>query len=138
MNLTDAEKAMYDGHAGPAKQKAMDLLMRYGEALGAERLVEVNNVAGAFDAFLFEAGVAEEGDLGALLFDDGAANGCEPQHGVVGRHDGVVELERHGAVELDDVGVAVLPGGGAAGVDEEVFGDRGVGNGLGERGGAGG
>ena len=50
MKLTDAEQAMYDGHEGPAKQKAMDLLMRYGEALGAERLVETNNVAGAFNA----------------------------------------------------------------------------------------
>ena len=50
MKLTDAEKAMYDGREGPAKQKAMDLLMRYGEALGAERLVETKNVAGAFNA----------------------------------------------------------------------------------------
>ena len=50
MKLTDAEQAMYDGREGPAKQKAMDLLMRYGEALGAERLVETNNVAGAFNA----------------------------------------------------------------------------------------
>jgi predicted aconitase len=50
MKLTDAEQAMLDGRAGPAKQKAMDLLMRYGEALGAERLVETNNVAGAFNA----------------------------------------------------------------------------------------
>ena len=50
MKLTDAEKAMFDGREGPAKQKAMDLLMRYGEALGAERLVETNNVAGAFNA----------------------------------------------------------------------------------------
>ncbi|MGZ5835893.1 MAG: aconitase X, partial [Xanthobacteraceae bacterium] len=50
MKLSDAEKAMYDGREGPAKQKAMDLLMRYGEALGAERLVETKNVAGAFNA----------------------------------------------------------------------------------------
>src|SRR3954464_8401617 len=50
MQLTDAEQAMYDGKHGPAKQKAMDLLVRYGEALGAERLVETNNVAGAFNA----------------------------------------------------------------------------------------
>ena len=49
MNLTDHEKAMYDGRAhGRAKARAMDLLVRYGEALGAERLVETNNVAGAF------------------------------------------------------------------------------------------
>ena len=35
---------------GRAKARAMDLLVRYGEALGAERLVETNNVAGAFNA----------------------------------------------------------------------------------------
>jgi predicted aconitase len=50
MKLTDAERAMLDGRDGSAKQKAMDLLMHYGEALGAERLVETNNVAGAFNA----------------------------------------------------------------------------------------
>lgn len=50
MNLTDHERAMLDGAHGPARQKAMDLLVRYGEALGAERLVETNNVAGAFNA----------------------------------------------------------------------------------------
>ena len=50
MRLTDPEKAMLDGREGPAQQKAMDLLVRYGEALGAERLVETNNVAGAFNA----------------------------------------------------------------------------------------
>jgi predicted aconitase len=50
MKLTDVEQAMYDGQQGPAKARAMDLLVRYGEALGAERLVEVNNVAGAFNA----------------------------------------------------------------------------------------
>jgi predicted aconitase len=46
MRLTDMENAMLDGAEGPAVQKAMDLLVRYGEALGAERLVETNNVAG--------------------------------------------------------------------------------------------
>ena len=30
--------------------RAMDLLLRYGDALGAERLVETNNVSGAFNA----------------------------------------------------------------------------------------
>src|SRR4029079_17868079 len=50
MKLSDAEKAMLDGGEGPARAKAMDLLVRYGEALGAERLVETNNVAGAFNA----------------------------------------------------------------------------------------
>ena len=50
MRLTDYEKAMRDGVYGAAKARAMDLLLRYGEALGAERLVETNNVAGAFNA----------------------------------------------------------------------------------------
>ena len=50
MHLTDYERAMLDGEHGRAKARAMDLLVRYGEALGAERMVEVNNVAGAFNA----------------------------------------------------------------------------------------
>src|SRR5688572_20309825 len=44
--LTPAERAMLDGEQGPAVQKAMDLLVRYAEALGAEDFVETNNVAG--------------------------------------------------------------------------------------------
>jgi hypothetical protein len=44
MRLTDEEKAMLDGRDGPAVQKAMDLLVRYGEALGAEKLAITNNV----------------------------------------------------------------------------------------------
>ncbi|WP_010627527.1 aconitase X catalytic domain-containing protein [Halomonas sp. KM-1] len=50
MQLTDYEKAMLDGANGPAKARAMDLLLRYGQAVGAERLVETRNVAGAFNA----------------------------------------------------------------------------------------
>ena len=46
MKLTDTERAMLDGDQGKAKQKAMDLLVRYGEALGAERFVDTTNVAG--------------------------------------------------------------------------------------------
>lgn len=41
---------MRDGGHGEAAARAMDLLVRYGEALGAERLVETRNVAGAFNA----------------------------------------------------------------------------------------
>jgi predicted aconitase len=44
--LTDQEKAMRDGAEGAAVQKAMDLLVRYAEALGADRFVETNNVTG--------------------------------------------------------------------------------------------
>ena len=46
MLLTDEEQAMADGAEGPAVAAAMDLLVRYGEALGAERLVATRNVAG--------------------------------------------------------------------------------------------
>lgn len=37
---------MLDGAHGPAKQKAMELLVRYAEALGAEQFINTNNVAG--------------------------------------------------------------------------------------------
>lgn len=49
MKLNAQEQAMLDGDGQPgadARQKAMHLLLRYGEALGAERLVDTNNVAG--------------------------------------------------------------------------------------------
>lgn len=44
--LTETEQAMADGAQGAAVAKAMDLLIRYADALGAERFVETNNVAG--------------------------------------------------------------------------------------------
>lgn len=44
--LTPQEQAMLDGQDGAAVQKAMELLVRYADALGAERFVETNNVAG--------------------------------------------------------------------------------------------
>ena len=46
MQLSDSEKAMLDGREGKARQKAMELLVRYGDALGAERFVETHKVAG--------------------------------------------------------------------------------------------
>jgi len=46
LQLTDDEKALLDGRHGKARQKAMDLLVRYAEALGAERFVDTKNVAG--------------------------------------------------------------------------------------------
>ena len=50
MRLNADEQAMYDGRDGAAVHRAMDLLVRYGEALGAERLVDTNNVTGTFGA----------------------------------------------------------------------------------------
>src|SRR5215467_8526603 len=46
MFLTDDEKRMRDGAEGAAVAAAMDLLIRYGQALDAERLCDIRNVAG--------------------------------------------------------------------------------------------
>lgn len=46
MQLTDQEKAMLDGREGTAVRQAMEMLVRYGEALGAEKLVDTRNVGG--------------------------------------------------------------------------------------------
>jgi hypothetical protein len=46
MILADDEKAMLDGAGGVAKQKAMELLVRYATALGAERFVDTKNITG--------------------------------------------------------------------------------------------
>src|ERR1700674_2565007 len=50
MNLTDTEKRMLEGREGLAVQKALELLVGYGDALGAERLVDTDNVCGAVPA----------------------------------------------------------------------------------------
>ena len=41
MKLTNKDKKMLDGDEGPAKQKAMELIVRYGEVIGAEALCSV-------------------------------------------------------------------------------------------------
>jgi predicted aconitase len=46
MILTDEEKRMRDGAEGAAVAAAMDLLIRYGDALACGRLCDVRNVAG--------------------------------------------------------------------------------------------
>jgi predicted aconitase len=69
MKLTDDERAMLDGKQGPARQKAMDLLVRYGEALGAEDFVDTNNVCtsvGATTPFLRDF-AAKAGGLDAAF-----------------------------------------------------------------------
>ncbi len=43
MNLTDEEKKMYQGEYGPGTQKAMTMLVEYGEVFDAERMVKVHN-----------------------------------------------------------------------------------------------
>ena len=44
MKLSKDELEMLEGTHGSAKRRAMELLVQYGEALGAERLIQTNNV----------------------------------------------------------------------------------------------
>lgn len=69
MRLTDVEKAMRDGRDGAAVARAMDLLIRYGEALGADDFVETHNVCGTVTAttpFMREFALAKGGDKSGL------------------------------------------------------------------------
>ncbi len=74
VRLTDEERSMLDGSRGAATRLAMQLLVRYGEALGAERLIETNNVAGvpgSASPWLARYYAAQGGDYRAVfsLFD---------------------------------------------------------------------
>ncbi len=74
VRLTDVERAMLDGAHGAATAKAMQLLVRYADALGAERFVETNNVAGvpgSAHVWLAKHYAAQGGDYRAIfsLFD---------------------------------------------------------------------
>lgn len=53
MKLTQDEQQMLEGKEGPARQKAMELLVKYAEALGAEQFVDTNNVYFGMSAFPF-------------------------------------------------------------------------------------
>jgi len=44
IGLAPDERAMLDGKEGLAKRKAMELLVKYAEALGAEKFINTNNV----------------------------------------------------------------------------------------------
>jgi predicted aconitase len=46
VRLTEDERRMHGGAEGAAVAAAMDLLVRYGDALGCERLCDIRNVAG--------------------------------------------------------------------------------------------
>jgi predicted aconitase len=75
VRLTDDEKAILDGRHGKAPQKAMDLLVRYANALGAERFVDTKNVAGvpgSANAFLqnyYRGKSSSDGDAIFSFFD---------------------------------------------------------------------
>ena len=46
MQLNDQEQDVLDGSEGSARAHAMSLLVKYGIALGAEKLVDTNSVCG--------------------------------------------------------------------------------------------
>ena len=68
--LTRQEQAMLAGDEGAAVQKAMELLVRYADALGADRFVETNNVAGvpgSSPQWVKDAFKADGGDYRAVF-----------------------------------------------------------------------
>ena len=75
MKLTHDEQKMRDGAEGPAVAAAMDLLIRYGEALGAERLIETRNVAGVI------------GSSSIFIRDYYAKEGVKDRDGLFARFD---------------------------------------------------
>lgn len=121
---------MLDGKEGPARQKAMDLLVRYGEALGAERLVDTNNVcatAGATMPFLREVAANHPRGLDAVFSEfslDSAEvveiprlkvyschlqQGMDPTHAAQqGITPAAVEVYRKGEAFLSRLGVQLM------------------------------
>ena len=74
MILTDDEQAILAGKEGEARAHAMDLLVRYGKAFGAERLVDTNSVcSGVFGSLpgpraLFAPDAHMDSGAGCSLF----------------------------------------------------------------------
>ena len=94
MKLTPEEQAMAQGQQGPAVARAMDLLIRYGQALGAERLVPTRNVVASVNAttpFMrdFAQQLKAAGHRVRYIAIDDASN----RHTVC---DNLQALERHG------------------------------------------
>lgn len=129
MQLNDDERAMLDGRDGAAVQRAMDLLVRYGEALGASRLVDTNNVCGTVGAtmpFLRDY-AATHGGLDAVfsefnldspevvevpkakVFSSHLQQGLDPQHAQRQGIDGeIVKLYRQGEAFTGRLGIQPL------------------------------
>jgi hypothetical protein len=129
MKLTAGEQAMLDGKEGKAKQKAMDLLVRYAEALGAERLVDTKNVCGTIGAstpFLREYGqkgggmdaVFSEFNLDSAevveiprvaVFSSHLQHGIDPEHAErQGIAPEVVTVHRKGEAYASGLGINLL------------------------------
>ncbi|MQA83929.1 MAG: DUF521 domain-containing protein [Streptosporangiales bacterium] len=114
MRLSDDERAMLDGAEGPAVAAAMDLLVRYGEALDCERLCDVRNVAGTMtQPSPAKARLVKEGGwhkaFAVINLDcdddieipDMRVPTCQLQHGFGPDADGVVPYPKE-SIQLQD------------------------------------
>ena len=132
MILADDEKAMLDGSGGIAKQKAMELLVRYAEALGAERFVDTTNIAGVpgSSTLFLQKYFEEHGGDGSFeavfsLYDLDAsevmsvpkseANCCHLQGGMdlahwseLGMSREAMQHQRQDEAELERLGVRIM------------------------------
>lgn len=128
MLLTDPEKAMRDGVDGEAVAAAMDLLVRYGEALGADRLCEIRNVAGtstqpspAKARLHAEGGWAKAYSVVCLDSDDALdippmrIPTCQLQHGMATDAEGLtaypvenIRLQEHAEAFAAERGITIL------------------------------
>ena len=120
---------MCDGRDGPAVARAMDLLVRYGEALGAEALVETRNVCGTVTAttpFMRDFAMAK-GGLDAVFsefnldssevvpvprvraFSSHLQLGFDPHHPVeMGVSEQVLQFYQRSEAEAARMGVQIL------------------------------
>jgi len=115
VKLTDDERRMLDGGDGPAVAAAMDLLVRYGDVLGAERLTDTDNVCGAniFNGRQRELGGATPDDVFAQISLDSPggfeipamrAHSCQligPMDTVEWRTQGVPEPARDAIIDSE-------------------------------------
>lgn len=129
MKLNADERAMLEGRDGPAVARAMDLLVRYGEALGAERLVDTKNVTGTIGAttpFMRDF-AAQRGGMDAVfsefnldspevvkvpkvkVFSSHLQQGIDPEHAEQqGLSQEVVQLFRKGEAFSAGLGVQMM------------------------------
>lgn len=120
---------MLEGRDGPAVARAMDLLVRYGEALGAERLVDTKNVTGTIGAttpFMRDF-AAQRGGMDAIfsefnldspevvkvpkvkVFSSHLQQGIDPEHAErQGLSQEVVQLFRKGEAFSAGLGVQMM------------------------------
>jgi predicted aconitase len=78
LKLTDYEKKLADGEFGRIKQLAMELQVKYANALGAEKFVEVSSVAGGLGASPFIQEIAEKNGGLEAVFKEFLLNTSDP------------------------------------------------------------